>query len=52
MVYGNISQKKAKEENYSSGAKHAWSIAVLYYAQGLELKHNRCRKKEKFGERG
>lgn len=50
MVYGNISQKKAG--NYSRGAKHAGSIAVRYQAQGLELKHNRCRKKEKFGERG
>lgn len=24
----------------------------MYYAQGLELKHYRCRKKENIGERG
>lgn len=50
MVCVNISQKKT--ENYSRGAKHAGSVAVMYYAQGLELKHYRCRKKENIGERG
>lgn len=44
MACVNISQKKT--ENHSRGAKHAGSTAVMHYAQGLELTHYRCRKKE------